>query len=208
MVKSANMNGLLDSDSDSLSSCQHRVKARLREIMQKDVSFCAEDYEKVMEVHFFGLEKGFCRHPNSSKMAERSQTLVAVERHAKGCSIGLLWPFAAALAEGKRSEQDSSKAFVLCGNWAWQLCSVADVLVSQWRHKGALAARGIVGSAPAKTFPRLLFKELQRSFAKKGLWQARGLGLIWFIRSQDEDEELRVVVKAAAFFLNPGWSQL
>lgn len=74
MVKSANMNGLLDSDSDSLSSCQHRVKARLREIMQKDVSFCAEDYEKVMEMHFFGLQESFCRHPNSSKMAERSQT--------------------------------------------------------------------------------------------------------------------------------------
>uniref|UniRef100_A0A670YTE9 Inositol hexakisphosphate and diphosphoinositol-pentakisphosphate kinase n=1 Tax=Pseudonaja textilis TaxID=8673 RepID=A0A670YTE9_PSETE len=47
MVKSANMNGLLDSDSDSLSSCQHRVKARLREIMQKDASFCSEDYEKL-----------------------------------------------------------------------------------------------------------------------------------------------------------------
>lgn len=48
MVKSANMNGLLDSDSDSLSSCQHRVKARLREIMQKDAKFSEEDYEKVM----------------------------------------------------------------------------------------------------------------------------------------------------------------
>ncbi|XP_050165690.1 inositol hexakisphosphate and diphosphoinositol-pentakisphosphate kinase 1 isoform X4 [Myiozetetes cayanensis] len=47
MVKSANMNGLLDSDSDSLSSCQHRVKARLREIMQKDAQFCEEDYEKL-----------------------------------------------------------------------------------------------------------------------------------------------------------------
>ncbi|XP_050834470.1 inositol hexakisphosphate and diphosphoinositol-pentakisphosphate kinase 1 isoform X7 [Serinus canaria] len=47
MVKSANMNGLLDSDSDSLSSCQHRVKARLREIMQKDAEFCEEDYEKL-----------------------------------------------------------------------------------------------------------------------------------------------------------------
>ncbi|XP_070619090.1 inositol hexakisphosphate and diphosphoinositol-pentakisphosphate kinase 1 isoform X1 [Erythrolamprus reginae] len=47
MVKSANMNGLLDSDSDSLSSCQHRVKAHLREIMQKDISFCPEDYEKL-----------------------------------------------------------------------------------------------------------------------------------------------------------------
>ncbi|XP_051652685.1 inositol hexakisphosphate and diphosphoinositol-pentakisphosphate kinase 1 isoform X7 [Manacus candei] len=47
MVKSANMNGLLDSDSDSLSSCQHRVKARLHEIMQKDAQFCEEDYEKL-----------------------------------------------------------------------------------------------------------------------------------------------------------------
>ncbi|XP_074862603.1 inositol hexakisphosphate and diphosphoinositol-pentakisphosphate kinase 1 isoform X4 [Carettochelys insculpta] len=47
MVKSANMNGLLDSDSDSLSSCQHRVKARLHEIMQKDARFCKEDYEKL-----------------------------------------------------------------------------------------------------------------------------------------------------------------
>uniref|UniRef100_A0A8C0GA45 Inositol hexakisphosphate and diphosphoinositol-pentakisphosphate kinase n=1 Tax=Chelonoidis abingdonii TaxID=106734 RepID=A0A8C0GA45_CHEAB len=47
MVKSANMNGLLDSDSDSLSSCQHRVKARLHEIMQKDAKFCKEDYEKL-----------------------------------------------------------------------------------------------------------------------------------------------------------------
>ncbi|XP_074900894.1 inositol hexakisphosphate and diphosphoinositol-pentakisphosphate kinase 1 isoform X11 [Buteo buteo] len=47
MVKSANMNGLLDSDSDSLSSCQHRVKARLHEIMQKDADFCEEDYEKL-----------------------------------------------------------------------------------------------------------------------------------------------------------------
>ncbi|XP_001380145.3 inositol hexakisphosphate and diphosphoinositol-pentakisphosphate kinase 2 isoform X2 [Monodelphis domestica] len=47
MVKSANMNGLLDSDSDSLSSCQHRVKARLHEILQKDRDFTSEDYEKL-----------------------------------------------------------------------------------------------------------------------------------------------------------------
>lgn len=48
MVKSANMNGLLDSDSDSLSSCQQRVKARLHEILQKDRDFSTEDYEKVL----------------------------------------------------------------------------------------------------------------------------------------------------------------
>ncbi|KFP60116.1 Inositol hexakisphosphate and diphosphoinositol-pentakisphosphate kinase 2, partial [Cariama cristata] len=47
MVKSANMNGLLDSDSDSLSSCQHRVKARLHEILQRDREFTADDYDKL-----------------------------------------------------------------------------------------------------------------------------------------------------------------
>ncbi|KAM4807963.1 inositol hexakisphosphate and diphosphoinositol-pentakisphosphate kinase 2 [Rhinophrynus dorsalis] len=47
MVKSANMNGLLDSDSDSLSSCQHRVKARLHEILQRDRDFSSEDHEKL-----------------------------------------------------------------------------------------------------------------------------------------------------------------
>ncbi|CAL8243578.1 unnamed protein product [Lota lota] len=47
MVKSANMNGLLDSDSDSLSGCQHRVKARLHDIMQKDEEFTPDDYDKL-----------------------------------------------------------------------------------------------------------------------------------------------------------------
>ncbi|KAI3377294.1 hypothetical protein L3Q82_008499 [Scortum barcoo] len=47
MVKSANMNGLLDNDSDSLSSCQHRVKARLHEILQKDRDFNEEDYDRL-----------------------------------------------------------------------------------------------------------------------------------------------------------------
>uniref|UniRef100_A0A674DCP8 Inositol hexakisphosphate and diphosphoinositol-pentakisphosphate kinase n=1 Tax=Salmo trutta TaxID=8032 RepID=A0A674DCP8_SALTR len=47
MVKSANMNGLLDNDSDSLSGCQHRVKARLHEIMQKDQEFTEEDYDRL-----------------------------------------------------------------------------------------------------------------------------------------------------------------
>ncbi|XP_069840063.1 inositol hexakisphosphate and diphosphoinositol-pentakisphosphate kinase 1 isoform X5 [Dendropsophus ebraccatus] len=47
MVKSANMNGLLDSESDSLSSCQQKVKARLHEIMQRDADFTEEDHEKL-----------------------------------------------------------------------------------------------------------------------------------------------------------------
>lgn len=51
MVKSANMNGLLDNDLDSLSGCQHRVKARLHEIMQKDDNFTEEDFDKVNPFH-------------------------------------------------------------------------------------------------------------------------------------------------------------
>uniref|UniRef100_A0A8C2WNA0 Inositol hexakisphosphate and diphosphoinositol-pentakisphosphate kinase n=1 Tax=Cyclopterus lumpus TaxID=8103 RepID=A0A8C2WNA0_CYCLU len=47
MVKSANMNGLLDNDTDSLSSCQHRVKARLHEILQKDREFTDEDFDRL-----------------------------------------------------------------------------------------------------------------------------------------------------------------
>ncbi|XP_076127716.1 inositol hexakisphosphate and diphosphoinositol-pentakisphosphate kinase 1 isoform X2 [Alosa pseudoharengus] len=47
MVKSANMNGLLDSDSDSLTDCQQRVKAHLHEIMQRERDFTEEDYEKL-----------------------------------------------------------------------------------------------------------------------------------------------------------------
>nr|XP_057930639.1 inositol hexakisphosphate and diphosphoinositol-pentakisphosphate kinase 1 isoform X2 [Doryrhamphus excisus] len=47
MVKSANMNGLLDSDSDSLTDCQQKVKARLHEIMQKDQEFSQDDYHKL-----------------------------------------------------------------------------------------------------------------------------------------------------------------
>ncbi|XP_047671553.1 inositol hexakisphosphate and diphosphoinositol-pentakisphosphate kinase 2 isoform X4 [Tachysurus fulvidraco] len=48
MVKSANMNGLLDNDLDSLSSCQQRVKARLHEIMQKDEDFTEEDFDQLV----------------------------------------------------------------------------------------------------------------------------------------------------------------
>ncbi|XP_077942118.1 inositol hexakisphosphate and diphosphoinositol-pentakisphosphate kinase 2 isoform X18 [Gasterosteus aculeatus] len=47
MVKSANMNGLLDNDSDSLSSCQHRVKARLHDILQKDRDFAEDDFDRL-----------------------------------------------------------------------------------------------------------------------------------------------------------------
>ncbi|XP_061103170.1 inositol hexakisphosphate and diphosphoinositol-pentakisphosphate kinase 2-like isoform X2 [Conger conger] len=63
MVKSANMNGLLDSDSDSLSGCQHRVKARLHETMQKDEDFTEQDFNKLAPTNSPSLV-------NSMKMVE------------------------------------------------------------------------------------------------------------------------------------------
>ncbi|XP_041918521.1 inositol hexakisphosphate and diphosphoinositol-pentakisphosphate kinase 2 isoform X6 [Alosa sapidissima] len=60
MVKSANMNGLLDNDIDPLSSCQHRVKGRLHEIMQKDQDFTDEEYDKLAPT-------GSCSLVNSMK---------------------------------------------------------------------------------------------------------------------------------------------
>ena len=53
MVKSANMNGMLDSDSESLTDCQQRVKVRLHEIMQKDQDFTEADYQKVQSADPF-----------------------------------------------------------------------------------------------------------------------------------------------------------
>lgn len=66
MVKSANMNGLLDSDSDSLSSCQQKVKARLHEILQKDRDFTPEDFEKVRA----NLGQSYLRSLNKLEMAD------------------------------------------------------------------------------------------------------------------------------------------
>lgn len=65
MVKSANMNGLLDSDSDSLTDCQQKVKTRLHEIMQKDLEFTQDDYQKV------------CGH-QASALLDESTTLALV----------------------------------------------------------------------------------------------------------------------------------
>uniref|UniRef100_A0AAY4DBP1 Inositol hexakisphosphate and diphosphoinositol-pentakisphosphate kinase n=1 Tax=Denticeps clupeoides TaxID=299321 RepID=A0AAY4DBP1_9TELE len=47
MVKSANMNGLLDNNIDSLSGCQQRVKGRLHEILQRDQEFAEDDYDRL-----------------------------------------------------------------------------------------------------------------------------------------------------------------
>ncbi|XP_043833322.1 inositol hexakisphosphate and diphosphoinositol-pentakisphosphate kinase 2 isoform X5 [Dromiciops gliroides] len=76
MVKSANMNGLLDSDSDSLSSCQHRVKARLHEILQKDRDFTPEDYEKLTPSGSISVMKSMQLIKNPVKTCDKVYSLI------------------------------------------------------------------------------------------------------------------------------------
>lgn len=76
MVKSANMNGLLDSDSDSLSSCQQRVKARLHEILQKDRDFTAEDYEKLTPSGSTSVIKSMHLIKNPVKTCDKVYSLI------------------------------------------------------------------------------------------------------------------------------------
>ncbi|XP_060224265.1 inositol hexakisphosphate and diphosphoinositol-pentakisphosphate kinase 2 isoform X3 [Meriones unguiculatus] len=76
MVKSANMNGLLDSDSDSLSNCQQRVKARLHEILQKDRDFTAEDYEKLTPSGSISVIKSMHLIKNPVKTCDKVYSLI------------------------------------------------------------------------------------------------------------------------------------
>ncbi|RLV89226.1 hypothetical protein DV515_00014996 [Chloebia gouldiae] len=76
MVKSANMNGLLDSDSDSLSSCQHRVKARLHEILQRDREFTADDYDKLTPSGSISLIKSMQVIKNPVKTCDKVYYLI------------------------------------------------------------------------------------------------------------------------------------
>ncbi|XP_031658746.1 inositol hexakisphosphate and diphosphoinositol-pentakisphosphate kinase 2 isoform X16 [Oncorhynchus kisutch] len=76
MVKSANMNGLLDSDSDSLSSCQQRVKARLHEILQRDRDFTPEDYEKLAPTTSSSLIKSMQMIKNPVKTCDKVYALI------------------------------------------------------------------------------------------------------------------------------------
>ncbi|XP_034956105.1 inositol hexakisphosphate and diphosphoinositol-pentakisphosphate kinase 2 isoform X8 [Zootoca vivipara] len=76
MVKSANMNGLLDSDSDSLSSCQHRAKARLNEILQRDRDFTDEDYEKLSPSGSVSLIKSMQVIKNPVKTCDKVYSLI------------------------------------------------------------------------------------------------------------------------------------
>ncbi|XP_062927078.1 inositol hexakisphosphate and diphosphoinositol-pentakisphosphate kinase 2 isoform X6 [Mobula hypostoma] len=76
MVKSANMNGLLDSNSNSLSSCQQRVKARLHEIMQKDQMFTEEDYKKLAPTGSASLNNSMKLIQNPVTTCDRVYSLV------------------------------------------------------------------------------------------------------------------------------------
>ncbi|KAK7117608.1 hypothetical protein R3I94_022989 [Phoxinus phoxinus] len=76
MVKSANMNGLLDSDSDSLTDGQQRVKARLHEIMQKNKDFSEEDYNKLAPTGSPSLVNSMRVIVNPVKTCDHVHTLI------------------------------------------------------------------------------------------------------------------------------------
>ncbi|XP_045628000.1 inositol hexakisphosphate and diphosphoinositol-pentakisphosphate kinase 1 isoform X8 [Ursus americanus] len=76
MVKSANMNGLLDSDGDSLSSCQHRVKARLHHILQQDAPFGPEDYDQLAPTGSTSLLNSMAVIKNPVKVCDQVFALI------------------------------------------------------------------------------------------------------------------------------------
>uniref|UniRef100_A0A8C1G9L0 Inositol hexakisphosphate and diphosphoinositol-pentakisphosphate kinase n=1 Tax=Cyprinus carpio TaxID=7962 RepID=A0A8C1G9L0_CYPCA len=76
MVKSANMNGLLDNDIESLSGCQQRVKARLHEIMQKDEIFTEEDFDRLAPTCSSSLVNSMKAVENPVNMCDQVYTLV------------------------------------------------------------------------------------------------------------------------------------
>ncbi|XP_034541757.1 inositol hexakisphosphate and diphosphoinositol-pentakisphosphate kinase 2-like isoform X2 [Notolabrus celidotus] len=76
MVKSANMNGLLDSDSDSLTDCQQKVKAGLHEIMQRDQEFTEEDYQKLAPTGSPSLVNSMKVIQNPVKTCDKVYTLI------------------------------------------------------------------------------------------------------------------------------------
>ncbi|XP_058397416.1 inositol hexakisphosphate and diphosphoinositol-pentakisphosphate kinase 1 isoform X10 [Diceros bicornis minor] len=76
MVKSANMNGLLDSNGDSLSSCQHRVKARLHHILQQDAPFGPEDYDQLAPTGSTSLLNSMAIIQNPVKVCDQVFALI------------------------------------------------------------------------------------------------------------------------------------
>ncbi|XP_051987802.1 inositol hexakisphosphate and diphosphoinositol-pentakisphosphate kinase 2 [Xyrauchen texanus] len=76
MVKSANMNGLLDNDIESLSGCQQRVKARLHEIMQKDEAFTEEDFDRLAPTCSSSLVNSMNAVENPVSTCDQVYTLV------------------------------------------------------------------------------------------------------------------------------------
>ncbi|XP_023566841.1 inositol hexakisphosphate and diphosphoinositol-pentakisphosphate kinase 1 isoform X6 [Octodon degus] len=76
MVKSANMNGLLDSDGESLSSCQHRVKARLHHILQQDAPFGPEDYDQLAPTGSTSLLNSMTIIQNPVKVCDQVFSLI------------------------------------------------------------------------------------------------------------------------------------
>uniref|UniRef100_A0A2K5LR83 Inositol hexakisphosphate and diphosphoinositol-pentakisphosphate kinase n=1 Tax=Cercocebus atys TaxID=9531 RepID=A0A2K5LR83_CERAT len=76
LILSANMNGLLDSDGDSLSSCQHRVKAQLHHILQQDAPFGPEDYDQLAPTRSISLLNSMTIIQNPVKVCDQVFALI------------------------------------------------------------------------------------------------------------------------------------
>ncbi|XP_072290763.1 inositol hexakisphosphate and diphosphoinositol-pentakisphosphate kinase 1-like isoform X6 [Eucyclogobius newberryi] len=74
MVKSANMNGLLDSD--CLSDSQNRIKTRLHEILQQDQDFGPEHYQKLAPTHSPSLVNSMNLVQNPVKTCDEVYNLI------------------------------------------------------------------------------------------------------------------------------------
>ncbi|NXJ99046.1 VIP2 kinase, partial [Corythaixoides concolor] len=74
--KSANMNGLLDSDSEKKKKSQHRVKARLHEILQKKKKKTADDYDKLTPSGSISLIKSMQVIKNPVKTCDKVYSLI------------------------------------------------------------------------------------------------------------------------------------
>uniref|UniRef100_H2Z6C4 Inositol hexakisphosphate and diphosphoinositol-pentakisphosphate kinase n=1 Tax=Ciona savignyi TaxID=51511 RepID=H2Z6C4_CIOSA len=76
MVKSANMNGLLDNEGDNLSDCQQKVKKKLQELLNKEGTMTAEDHAQIAPLTSKSIKKAMHYLANPVEKCERMYTLM------------------------------------------------------------------------------------------------------------------------------------
>nr|CAB3253040.1 inositol hexakisphosphate and diphosphoinositol-pentakisphosphate kinase 2 [Phallusia mammillata] len=81
MVKSANMNGLLDNEGDNLSDCQQKVKAKLQDLLNKRATLTDDDFKQIVPLQSSSVLKAirFVGNPNEkcTKIYNHMQSLTS-----------------------------------------------------------------------------------------------------------------------------------